>query len=80
MVPMAYWKWQISRCRERDAGVYFMAEAYDGDPSKLFSGNVLDALLDSGFDAVLSKPFPLRDLVEWVKKLTTAPPKGELGA
>ena len=29
-----------------------MAEAYDGDPSKLFSENVLDALLDSGFDAV----------------------------
>jgi two-component system response regulator VanR len=35
---------------------------------------------DSGFDAVLSKPFPLRDLVEWVKKLTTAPQKRELSA
>jgi len=28
---------------------------------------------DSGFDAVLSKPFPLQDLVESVKKLTTIP-------
>jgi two-component system response regulator VanR len=35
---------------------------------------------DSGFDAVLSKPFPLRDLVEWVKKLTTAETKRELSA
>jgi two-component system response regulator VanR len=35
---------------------------------------------DSGFDAVLSKPFPLRDLVESVKKLTTIPPKRELSA
>ena len=35
---------------------------------------------DSGFDAVLSKPFPLRDLVESVKKLTTIPPKHELSA
>jgi len=35
---------------------------------------------DSGFDAVLSKPFPLQDLVESVKKLTTIPPKRELSA
>lgn len=35
---------------------------------------------DSGFDAVLPKPFPLRDLVESVKKLTTIPPKRELSA
>ena len=35
---------------------------------------------DSGFDAVLSKPFSLRDLVESVKKLTTIPPKAELSA
>jgi DNA-binding response OmpR family regulator len=35
---------------------------------------------DSGFDAVLAKPFPLRDLVESVKKLTTIPPKRELRA
>lgn len=35
---------------------------------------------DSGFDAVLPKPFPLRDLVESVKRLTTIPPKRELSA
>jgi DNA-binding response OmpR family regulator len=35
---------------------------------------------DSGFDAVLSKPFPLRDLVESVKKLTTVAPKRALSA
>ena len=35
---------------------------------------------DSGFDAVLSKPFPLQDLVESVKKLTTLLPKHELSA
>ncbi|MFK7909123.1 MAG: alpha-amylase family glycosyl hydrolase [Akkermansiaceae bacterium] len=56
MVPMHYWKWQTKRCRERDAGVFFMAEAYDNDPSKLVEGNVLDALLDSGFDAVYDDP------------------------
>jgi DNA-binding response OmpR family regulator len=36
--------------------------------------------LDSGFDAVLSKPFPLQDLVESVNKLTTIPAKRELSA
>jgi CheY-like chemotaxis protein len=35
---------------------------------------------DSGFDAVLSKPFPLQDLVESVEKLTTILPKHELSA
>jgi hypothetical protein len=52
MIPMAYWQWQTRRCRERDKDVFFMAEAYDGDPAKLVDGNVLDALLESGFDAV----------------------------
>ena len=33
---------------------------------------------DSGFDAVLSKPFPLQDLVESVKKLTAIPAKPAL--
>jgi hypothetical protein len=33
-----------------------MAEAYDNDPAKLTSGNVLDALLDAGFDAVYDDP------------------------
>jgi CheY-like chemotaxis protein len=35
---------------------------------------------DSGFDAVLSKPFPLQELVESVKKLLTIPAKRELSA
>ena len=35
---------------------------------------------DSGFDAVLPKPFPLLDLVESVKKLTAIPPQRELSA
>ncbi len=35
---------------------------------------------DSGFDAVLSKPYPLQDLVESVKKLTAIPAKSALSA
>ena len=35
---------------------------------------------DSGFDAVLSKPFSLQDLVESVKKLTAIPDKSALSA
>lgn len=56
MVPMAYWRWQIQRCIKRDPGVFFMAEAYDNDPAKLTGGNVLDELLDCGFDAVYDDP------------------------
>jgi len=52
MVPMEFWRWAIARTRGRDAGVFFMAEAYDTDPVKLVDGNVLDALLGCGFDAV----------------------------
>lgn len=56
MVPMAYWKWQTQRCKKRDGDVFFMAEAYDNDPSKLVDGNVLHELLASGFDAVHDDP------------------------
>ena len=35
---------------------------------------------DSEFDAVLTKPFPLQDLVESVKKLATIPMKTALSA
>ena len=35
---------------------------------------------DSGFDAVLPKPFPLLDLVESVKKLTAIPNKPAFSA
>ncbi|MBK1826097.1 alpha-amylase family glycosyl hydrolase [Haloferula rosea] len=56
MVPMEFWKWMISRARERDEGVFIFGEAYDNDPAKLTDGNVLDALLDAGFDAVYDDP------------------------
>ncbi len=56
MIPMAYWKWQTHRCKQRDPAVFFVAEAYDNDPAKLTEGNVLDELLDSGFDAVYDDP------------------------
>ena len=56
MIPMAYWRWQVERARKRDPRVYFMAEAYDSDPTKLTEGNVLDELIDAGFDAVYDDP------------------------
>jgi glycosidase len=56
MVPMPFWSYAIKKARERDADVFFMAEAYDNDPAKLTCGNVLDALLASGFDAVYDDP------------------------
>ncbi|MCP5537646.1 MAG: alpha-amylase [Akkermansiaceae bacterium] len=56
MVPMAYWSWQTQRCKARDEKVFFMAEAYDNDPSKLTEGNVLEDLLTAGFDAVYDDP------------------------
>jgi len=56
LVPMEYWRWQLLRCRQRNPKTYFMAEAYDNDPAKLTQGNVLDALLKSGFNAVYDDP------------------------
>ncbi len=56
MVPMEFWRWALKRCRARDAGVFFCAEAYDDDPAKLTEGHVLDALLAAGFDAVYDDP------------------------
>ena len=56
MVAMEFWRWVVKRCRERDAGVFFSAEAYDDDPAKLTDGHVLDALLDAGFDSVYDDP------------------------
>ena len=56
MIPMAYWRWQVIRAQKRDPQVFFMAEAYDSDPAKLTEGNVLDELLDAGFDAVYDDP------------------------
>jgi glycosidase len=62
MVPPEFWQWMIARARGRNAEAWFVAEAYDADPSKVPSGdpalvaasrgNVLYELLASGFDAV----------------------------
>lgn len=51
-IPLEFWRWAIGRARERNRGVFFMAEAYDDDPNKLTDGNVLLALVKTGFDAV----------------------------
>ena len=56
MIPMEFWSWSIRRARGRDPGVFFCAEAYDNDPAKLTEGNVFDALLNAGFDAVYDDP------------------------
>lgn len=56
MVPIEFWEWVIRRCRARQAGVFFMAEAYDNDPQKLTDRHVLDELLRVGFDAVYDDP------------------------
>lgn len=56
MVPLEFWRWAVKRCRDRDPLVFFCAEAYDNDPAKLTDGQVLDALLDAGFDAVYDDP------------------------
>jgi len=56
MIPMEFWRWSIKRARDRKAGVFFSAEAYDNDPAKLTDGHVLDELLKAGFDAVYDDP------------------------
>ncbi len=56
MVPLEFWRWAVKRARQRNPQVFFMAEAYDNDPAKLTDGNVLDGLLDCGFDAVYDDP------------------------
>lgn len=56
MIPMEFWRWEVKRARARQADVFFSAEAYDTDPAKLTNGNVLDELLEAGFDAVYDDP------------------------
>ncbi len=68
MEPPEFWKWLIARARGRAPEVFFMGEAYDGDPAKvpgsdpvisqLHGGksNVMFDLLDAGFDAVYDDP------------------------
>lgn len=68
MEPPEFWKWLIGRARSRSPEVFFVGEAYDGDPAKvpgsdpvisqLHDGksNVMFDLLDAGFDAVYDDP------------------------
>lgn len=56
MVPMEFWSWMVKRARARDAGVLFIAEAYDGDPAKMTDADVLDELLNAGFDGAYEHP------------------------
>lgn len=56
MVPMEFWKWMLGRARRRDPELFVFGEAYDTDPAKLTDGNVLDALIEAGFDAVYDDP------------------------
>lgn len=68
MVPPEFWHWALARARMRQPGVFFMAEAYDADPAKIYGsnpvlvslndgrGNVMFDLLDAGFDAVYDDP------------------------
>jgi len=64
MVPLEFWRWEVRRCRERDPGVFFFAEAYDNDPAKLCDGHVLDELLRAGFNAVYDDP--MYDILEGI--------------
>lgn len=64
MVPMEFWRWLVKRCRSRDPEVFFCAEAYDNDPAKLTNGQVLDELLQAGFNAVYDDP--IYDVLEGI--------------
>ncbi|MFD2257062.1 alpha-amylase family glycosyl hydrolase [Luteolibacter algae] len=56
IVPMEFWQWLVKRARSRDEDVFFMAEAYDNDPDKLTDGDVLQELVESGFDGAYEHP------------------------
>lgn len=66
MVPPEFWRWLIGKSRERNARVYWAAEAYDDDPAKVPGGSeqlrevlgdaVMTGLLEAGFDAVYDDP------------------------
>jgi glycosidase len=56
MIPVEFWTWVIGRARRRNPSVYFGAEAYDSDPAKLADEDVIDALLDAGFDGAYDHP------------------------
>lgn len=52
MVPIEFWKWAIGKARGRNEHVFFLAEAYPGDPMKVSHGNIQKELLDSGFNEI----------------------------
>jgi len=56
MVPMEFWRWAVKRARQRQPHVFFSAEAYNDDPTKLTEENVQEELIKSGFDAVYDHP------------------------
>jgi glycosidase len=61
MEPPEFWKWAIGRARERNREVFFAAEAYDNDPSKVpatgsTEANCMVHLINAGFDAVYDDP------------------------
>ncbi|MGA0110717.1 MAG: alpha-amylase family glycosyl hydrolase [Chthoniobacterales bacterium] len=65
MVPPEFWQWLIVRARERNPGVFFVAEAYAGEAqvpsgdreaSAVTGGDVMLELLKAGFDAVYDDP------------------------
>jgi glycosidase len=56
MVPPEFWAWALDRARARRSDVFFAGEAYDNDPMKVGTGNVMIDLLDAGFDAVYDDP------------------------
>lgn len=56
IVPMEFWYWLVKRARARDAEVFFMAEAYDSDPAKLTDKDVLEELVEAGFNGAYEHP------------------------
>ncbi len=65
MVPPEFWQWAIAQARSRRTSVFFVAEAYNNDPTKVPGAdpklqdentNVMSALLAAGFDAVYDDP------------------------
>lgn len=56
MIPMEFWAWVVRRARQRNPDVYFGAEAYDSDPAKLTNEDVIDALLNAGFEGAYEHP------------------------
>lgn len=68
MVPIPFWSWLSSRCSLRDESCLLLAEAYN-DHMKMSEGDVHEALLAAGFQAVYdSRPYEyLRAIYEGVR-------------